>query len=87
MEGRTRTETVTFHHPFRLRSHPGLMPAGPYAMRVEEEMVEGLSFPAWRRTVVTITPQGLPAGRLLQSWSVDPAELQAALAADAKARP
>lgn len=85
MESRTRTETITFRHPFRLTSHPGLMPAGRYTMVVEEEMVDGLSFAAWRRMGTTITPQGVPAGRLLQSWPVVATELDAALATDARA--
>jgi hypothetical protein len=87
MDARTRTETIVFHHAFRLKSVAATLPAGAYTMHVEEEMIDGLSFPAWRRTTATITPQGLAAGRLLQSWSVLPAELEAALDADAKASP
>lgn len=87
MDARTRTETITFRHAFRLKSASATLPAGPYTMHVEEEMIDGLSFPAWRRTMATITPQGLAAGRLLQSWPVLPDELEAALAADSKATP
>lgn len=87
MDARTRTETVTFRHAFRLRSIPGLMPAGAYTMQVQEEMIEGLSFPAWRRTMATITRQGLQAGQLLQCWTVLPADIAVALEADAKAGP
>jgi len=87
MDVRTTTETIEFRGPFRLKSQPGLMPAGRYTVQVEEEMIDGISFSAWRRSCMTITRQGLPAGRLLQSWPVLPAELEAALAADGKAAP
>jgi hypothetical protein len=83
VEGRTRTETIHFRQPFRLKSIPDPMPAGAYVMQVEEELIQGLSFPAWRRTSVTITRQGVSAGRLIQSFSVVPAELEVAIAADA----
>ena len=83
MEARTRVETIAFRRPFRLRSLAEVLPAGTYTLHVEEEMIECLSFPAWRRTSTTITPTDLPRGQLLQCWSVLPAELDAALAADA----
>ncbi|HYF07799.1 MAG TPA: hypothetical protein VD970_09260 [Acetobacteraceae bacterium] len=83
MDSRITTDTVEFRRPFRLTSHTGPMPAGRYLVQMEEELIEGLSFPVWRRTSTMITPQGLPAGRLLQSFPVVPAELQVALEADA----
>lgn len=85
MEARTRTETVTFRQPFRLASQPGVMPAGAYTIQVEEELIDGLSFPAWRRTIATLTRQGLAEGRLRQCWTIRPTELDAALAADGEA--
>jgi hypothetical protein len=84
MQTRSTTEIVQFRHPFAIRSNPGAMPAGRYAIHVEEEMLEGISFAAWRRTSMTITRQDPPAGHLRQALPLLPAELEAARAADAR---
>lgn len=78
------TEVVEFQRPFRLSSRTGPLPAGRYRVDTEEEMLTGISFPAWRRTSMTIMRHGLASGRLMQSFSITPAELAAALAADGK---
>lgn len=87
MESRTTTELVEFNRPFLLSSRSGPLPAGCYRVETEEEMLDGISFPAWRRTSMTITRHGLTSGRLAQALSITPAELAAALAVDGKARP
>jgi hypothetical protein len=48
---RSRRETITFQHPFRIRGVDRLLPAGAYEVITDEEMIEGLSFAAFRRTV------------------------------------
>ena len=84
MESRTTTEVVEFQRPFRLSSSTGPMPAGRYRVDTEEEMLAGISFPAWRRTSMTIMRHDLASGHLRQSLSITPAELAAALVADGK---
>ena len=46
---RSRRETVTFRHPFRIRGIERMLPAGAYQVIADEETIEGLSFSAWRR--------------------------------------
>jgi hypothetical protein len=50
---RSRRETITFKHPFRIKGIDRLLPAGGYEVITDEEMIEGLSFAAFRR-VATI---------------------------------
>ena len=83
MPNRTRTETIVFRHPFRLRGWTLSQPAGTYAVETEEELVEGLSFPAWHRVSTTILRQAVSAGATIQQLTVDPLELAKAQAADA----
>jgi hypothetical protein len=75
----TSSETVTFSAPFTL---PGLgrsYPAGRYRVDTDMETLD-LSFAASRRVATTIM---LTAGAVTEAWPVDPADLAAALAADA----
>jgi len=44
MTMRSRKETVTFQHPFRINGIDRLLPAGGYEVITDEEMIEGLSF-------------------------------------------
>lgn len=84
MESRITTEVVEFRRPFRLSSRSGPLPAGHYRVETEEEMLTGISFPAWRRTSMTIARHGLASGRLVQALVITPAELAAALATDGR---
>lgn len=85
MESRTQRDTVVFRHPFTLTSEPGSQPAGTYVIETEEEMVEGLSFAAWRRVSTTLTRQHSGAEVVIQALSVDPRDLARARSADAAA--
>ncbi len=76
------TEVVEFHRPFQLSPRSGPLPAGHYRVDTEEEMLAGLSFPAWRRTSMTIARHGLASGRLVQALAITPRELATALASD-----
>jgi hypothetical protein len=46
---RTTTKTVTFAHPFLLRGIDRILPAGDYRVVTDEELIEGVSFPVYRR--------------------------------------
>ncbi len=82
MTTRTHTSTVVFQRPFSIKSAGGVQPAGTYTVETEEELVEGLSFPAYRRVSTTITRLANGAGALVQVLVVDPSELEKAQAAD-----
>ncbi len=82
MPTRTHTRTVVFQRPFSIKSAGGVQPAGTYTVETEEELVEGLSFPAYRRVSTTITRLANGAGALVQVLVVDPSELEKAQAAD-----
>ena len=79
MTMRTSRRTVTFTRPFSLRGNATEQPAGTYAVETDEQLLEGLSFPAYRRVATTIflpsRPGGLVSGQLL---TLDPLELNAA---------
>lgn len=85
MTQRTTAE-VTFQHVFDLEAVGGGLPAGTYRIDIEEEQIEGLSFPAYRRLSTHIH---LPAighhSTSEQVFLVDPKELAAAQERDAAA--
>ncbi len=83
MTSRTITQTVTFHRPFRLSGLEEILPAGDYLTETEEERLEGLSFSAYRKTMVLVYLPQRPgsAGRTETLW-IEPADLEQALALD-----
>ena len=74
---RTRDKTWTFSKPFRLNGVDRLLPAGDYRVMTDEELIEGLSFPVYRRVATMIFIPG-PAQRGLEMITIDPADLRAA---------
>lgn len=87
MLNRTLRVDVVFRHPFRLQGWVEAQPAGTYIVETEEELIEGLSFIAYRRVATTITRQATRSGALMQMIPVEPDILAAALAADAAPSP
>ncbi|MCO6381409.1 hypothetical protein [Oceanicola sp. 502str15] len=65
MNMRSSTSTVTFSNPFTLPGYTGELPAGDYEVLVEEELLQGLSFEAYRRTAtyLKVRGKGAQAGR------------------------
>ncbi|MBB96905.1 MAG: hypothetical protein CML68_20185 [Rhodobacteraceae bacterium] len=47
----SRTE-VTFCRPFTLSGYPDELPAGSYELLIEEELIQEISFAAYRRTAL-----------------------------------
>ena len=82
MPNRTRSEDVVFKRPFLLKGWAEPHPAGTYAVETEEELIEGLSFPAYRRVSTTLTRRPNHDGALVQTIPIDPQELAKARAAD-----
>lgn len=86
MMNRTTSKTVTFTRPFVLDGLDGPHPAGSYTVETAEELLQALSFPAWRRLYTTIRLPGRPGASVLeQIATIDPEALDAALARDAAA--
>ncbi|KAF0219999.1 MAG: hypothetical protein FD176_3411 [Rhodospirillaceae bacterium] len=80
---RSSESEITFRHPFTLRAVGEPLPAGIYRLIVDEEMLQGLSFPAWRRVATMLfTPALGQDDGSQQIFTVDGDELEAALAAD-----
>ena len=76
---RTTRESITFDHPFSLTAVDKLQPAGTYAVDIDEELIEGLSFLAYRRVATTIyLPLVQGNHSSVQAIRVDPQELTAA---------
>lgn len=59
MTTRTRRETVHFEHPFRIKGIDRLLSPGAYEVVTDEEMIEGLSFPCFRRVATMIMVPGV----------------------------
>ena len=85
---RTTKSTVTFMHPFRLGASGEQLPAGRYPIETDEELLEGLSFPAYRRTAIMmqLIADPLRPG-IREVVVVDPQQFEEALAEDAAQAP
>lgn len=86
---RSRRETIIFRHPFQIRGVDRLLPAGDYEVVTNEEAIDGLSFPAWRRVATLImvpTEDRAGSTEMLSIGSVDLANAQQTDACLANAR-
>jgi len=80
---RTSTKTVTFGRPFVLDGFDEVLPAGVYRVETDEELLEGVSFPAYRRKLTLLHLHAKPGHPgLRQTLTIDPNELDAALKRD-----
>lgn len=80
MTTRSRRETITFRHPFRIKGVDRSLPAGDYEVITDEEMIEGLSFAAYRRVATMILVPAAPphssATEMISVGSVDLSDAQ-----------
>jgi hypothetical protein len=79
MATRTTTKQVTFRRPFLLTGFDAVQTAGTYTVDTDEEMIDALSYPVWRRTGATL--HLLRAGAM-EFVPIDPDELSRALLRD-----
>ena len=81
---RTTHQTVTFARPFVVPGLDGAQPAGTYTVETDDELLQALSVPAYRRLETRIRVRG-GSGRagFEQVARIDPGDLDAALAKDA----
>jgi hypothetical protein len=81
---RSRRETLTFKHPFRLQGIDRTLPAGAYDVVTDEEAIEGLSFAVFRRVATMITiPCAPPHHSSIEMISIDSIDLANAQRIDA----
>ncbi|MFV1876622.1 hypothetical protein [Nioella sp.] len=83
MNMRSTRSTVRFSTPFTLSGYSDELPAGDYEILVEEELLQGLSFEAYRRTAtyLTVRGRGRHAGRS-ERRAISDSDLQEALGRD-----
>jgi hypothetical protein len=80
---RTTRKTITFTRPFRLNKAEELLPPGTYAVDTDEELIDGLSFLAYRRVATLLhLPSISRKSRTSGVVTVDPVELEKALERD-----
>jgi hypothetical protein len=85
MSVRSRRETITFQHPFRIRGVDRLLPSGAYEVITDEEMIEGLSFPAFRRVATMIMVPATAQNSAMEMVSIGSVDLSDAQRMDASA--
>jgi hypothetical protein len=82
---RTTETEITFTRPFRIESLVELQDAGTYRLIVDEELIAGLTFPAYKRVATHIEIPSLSAPTMMrQRLQVSYDEIHRALALDAK---
>ena len=79
MTPRSHSKSVVFSHPFELKGVDRILPAGDYRVVTDEELIEELSFPVYRRisTMIFLPGQGRQASSL-EMVTIDPRDLEAA---------
>ena len=83
MTVRTSSKTLTFAHPFLLKGVDRILAAGDYRVVTDEELIEGLSFPVYRRVATMIfVPAKSGSASTVEMVTIDPQDLQAAQALD-----
>ncbi len=84
MTVRTSSKTVTFAHQFLLKGDDRILAAGDYRVVTDEELIEQLSFPVYRRVATMIfVPADSKSSSSVEMVTIDPHDLQEALDRDA----
>jgi len=78
MTVRTSSKTVTFAHPFLLKGVDRILAAGDYRIVTDEELIEELSFPVYRRVATMIFVPAESGSASVEMVTIDPQDLQAA---------
>lgn len=86
MTTRSRRETVIFQHPFRIKGVEHELSPGAYEVVTDEELIEGLSFPCYRRVATMImVPAAPPYGSATEMVAISSLDLSDAQRNDASA--
>lgn len=88
MTTRTLTQTWRFPQPFTLKNSERIHASGDYRVVTDEELIDGLSFLAYRRvSTMIVLPGAVPGGSSAEMIPVDPAELETAQGQDIASAP
>ncbi|MDE3876884.1 hypothetical protein I7G55_22970 [Sinorhizobium meliloti] len=83
MFARTKHRTVHFDKPFWISGLSEMVTAGDYAVDEEEELIEGLSWSAYRRVATFITLPATTENKYrMRLVPIDPEELEGLIAFD-----
>lgn len=86
MSIRTTRKIVKFSNPFSIEGVGRVLPAGNYEVVTDEELIEGLSFPVYRRVAtMMLAPTQSSQARSIEMLTIDPVDLAAALERDTQA--
>jgi hypothetical protein len=86
MSIRTTRKTVSFDNPFSLNGVGRILPAGNYVVITDEELIEGLSFPVYRRvSTMMLAPTRSSGAPSVEMLVIDPLDLAAAVERDTSA--
>ena len=79
---RTHDKSVAFSRAFELKGIDRILPPGDYRVVTDEELIEGLSFPVYRRvsTVIFVPAQSRVSS--IEMIAIDPRDLDAAQGRD-----
>ncbi len=84
MGTRTQRTSVVFRRPFLLAGIDRVLPAGGYDVVTDEELIEGLSFPVYRRlSTAMMVPALSHQTSAVEMQIINPRDLEAALVRDA----
>jgi hypothetical protein len=83
MIARSLSETIVFSKPFLLKGVDRMLPAGDYRVVTDEELIEGLSFPVYRRVSTMIFVPATQGASAIEMVTIDPLDLRGALDRDA----
>jgi hypothetical protein len=82
---RSHSNSLVFSHPFVLKGVDRVLPPGAYRVVTDEELVEELSFPVYRRVATMIFVPAQAQSSAVEMIAVDPRDLQAAQERDSAA--
>ena len=77
MTTRSHSKSVLFSHSFELKGIDRILPPGEYRIVTDEELIEELSFPVYRRVSTMIFVPAKSASSV-EMVAIDPQDLQAA---------
>jgi hypothetical protein len=81
---RSHSKSVVFSQPFELKGVDRILPPGDYRVVTDEELIEELSFPVYRRVATMIfVPIGSQNASSVEMALIDPRDLQEAQDRDA----
>ena len=82
MSIRTTRKNVKFSNSFSLAGVGRVLPAGVYEVVTDEELIEGLSFPVYRRVATMIMAPAQSSQPSIEMLTIDPQDLATAMKRD-----